>query len=160
PHVGRVARVGRRDDNTDYRPMTVVAPARERPPAAQTKASRDALDDARGRQAGRDLHARVRAPHVLLRLRRKQAEVPRVAAAEREDRAARPADGADVHDAMVERTAIEFIALVTLRLKTTKEAGLLEVLERLVGKPSKPLGMQGACAHRGKQGADAGEIFF
>src|SRR5439155_21968130 len=147
-----------RHDTGDDGPVTVVAPARERPAATHTKAAVGALNDAGGRKARRDLDARVLAPHVFLSLRREQGEVPVVNAEDREDPAARPADRGDLHDGTVERAGIELEALIALRLDAAKESGRLEVLERLVGESPQLFGMHGALAHCRQQRADTGEI--
>src|SRR5206468_1573193 len=83
---------------TEHGPVAEVAPARERPPATEAKASIDPLYRSRGRQGRRKLDARVLAPDVVLRLRREEAEVPVVNADDAEDPGARAADGADLHD--------------------------------------------------------------
>src|SRR5207247_9584705 len=120
---GRVSRVARRHDTADHRPVTVVASTRERPAAAQTEAAVGTRHDAGGRQARRHLNARVLAPDVFLRLWRKQGEMPVVNAEDREDPAARPADGGDLHDGAIERAGIELVAFVALRLDAAKEPG-------------------------------------
>ena len=74
--------------------------------------------------------------------------MPVVNAEDREDPAARPADGGDLHDGAIERAGIELVAFVALRLDAAKEPGRLEVLERLVGESPQLFGTDGALAER------------
>ena len=75
-----------------------------------------------------------------------------------EDPGARAADGADLHDGLVERTGIELVAAVALGLEAAKEPGLLEICECLVGQPPELFGMDGAVAQRREQRANPLEI--
>src|SRR6266508_5656623 len=91
------------------------------PPSTAQWQKSHPLHRPRGRQRRRKLDARVLAPDVVLRLRREEAEVPVVNANDAEDPGARAADGADLHDGLVERAGIELVAAVALGLETAKE---------------------------------------
>src|SRR2546427_457504 len=148
---------GRRDA-AEHGPVAEVAPARERPAAMEAETSIDPLHGPRGRQRRRKLDARVLTPDAVMRLRREEAEMPVVNTDHAEDPGARAADGSDLYDRLVERAGIELVAAIALGLETTKEPGLLEVSEGLVGQPPELFGMDGAFAQRREQRANPLEI--
>src|SRR5262249_19581282 len=120
-HVGRFALVDRRRHAAEHGPLAEVAPAGERPAAAQAKAAGDALAGPGGREGRRKLDTGVFSPDVSLPPRREEREVPVVHADHAENPGARPADRAELHDGAIQRRWIELVAAVALGLETAKE---------------------------------------
>src|SRR5262249_23754979 len=130
--VGRLARRERRHDTGEHGPVAEIAPAGERPAAAQAKATVGARDRAGPCERRRHLDARVLAADVFLSFGWKESQVPVVNADDARDPRARAAHRADLDDRLVERSWIELIATVSSRLQAAEDARFLEVLERLV----------------------------
>ncbi len=77
-----------------------------------------------------------------------------------EDPGARPTYRADLHDSLIERAGIEFVAAIAPRLQCAKEPCLLEIRKGLLGQPPQLLGTRRAFAQFGQQCASAPQILF
>jgi hypothetical protein len=105
------------------------------------------------------LDAVVLAPHILLRLRREQRQMPIVGAHDGEDPAGGAAHRAHLGHRLVEGAGIELETAMALGLHRPKQARFLEIGEGFVGQPAQLLGPRRPLADRRQQIPHTAEEF-
>jgi hypothetical protein len=128
-----------RRDAAEENPLAVVAAARERPTAGDSEAALDALHFSGRRVRRADQDGRVFAPDILLRLLRKESELPVVDANDAKKPRARRTGGGDFADGLEEGQRTQLEASPSDWLKRAQQTGLSILLRGFIGESSERL---------------------
>ena len=123
-----------RDEALQVLPVGKIDAAGKAPHAVEHETTFDVTTGAALGGKGRSRQRiRVRAPDILLRLRRKQAQLPIVHADDGEAPGARSTDSANLDASLKEHPWIQLIAPVAPGLDRPEEPSLLELFEGFIG---------------------------